>query len=283
MFTFGKDKAPSEAASDDDEGSDAEEGDGGEYEADELDAFGGEEEEELLDVDDGGGLALDMGRLMPPVTPLDPADANDLREFMEAEKRRREICGSDVEGQDADEEDSEVDEVITDEVRSDIDYSHRRETHAPPSDEDEDEDVELVAERDLEPEVHDEYYTDYVVPLNCSDDDELDDWGADPANLVYPVNKTALQTIHSEDEGETLEAPPPQPPKKMTSRRPRPYPRPSHVSNSNPNVPQNPLASCIPRRNHMHPPGLRPPQSSIPISLIYLRIHPPLRLSCSPP
>ena len=129
VFTFGKVKAPSEAASDDDEGSDAEEGERGEYEVDELDAFGGEEEEDALDVDDGGGLALDVGRLMPPVTPLDPADADDLREFMEAEKRRREICGTDVEGEDAEEEDSEVDEGITDDVRSDIDYSHWRETH----------------------------------------------------------------------------------------------------------------------------------------------------------
>ena len=47
---------------------------------------------------DGCGLGDEgsLGKVFPLVTSLDHADAEDLREFLEAERKRREQCGSDV-------------------------------------------------------------------------------------------------------------------------------------------------------------------------------------------
>ncbi|KJA23194.1 hypothetical protein HYPSUDRAFT_86820 [Hypholoma sublateritium FD-334 SS-4] len=207
-FTFGSLHDPSTDCVTSDEGSDAEEN---EFDPDELDAFANDDN--ALDLDGGDGLALDVGgKLMPPVTPLDPADANDLREFMEAEGRRRELCGTDVEYEEEDdgdsEEFSEVEEGITDEAYSDINHTHPQGPQASSEEEDE---VEIVAE--CATEVHDNYYTDYVVPLNGSDDDELDDWGADAANIVYPVIKPETESVHSD--GETFQEVPTQKPKKI--------------------------------------------------------------------
>jgi hypothetical protein len=76
----------------------------GEEEAEE-----GEEEEDEDDIDEldsfapardtqaqGPDVEADV-RNVPPVREMDPADAEDLRQFLEAERRRREICGSDIE------------------------------------------------------------------------------------------------------------------------------------------------------------------------------------------
>lgn len=209
-FTFGSLHGPSMDCVTSEEGSDAEEN---EYDPDELDAFGNDDDIDALDLDGGDGIALDVGgKLMPPVTPQDPADANDLREFMEAEGRRREICGTDVEQEEEDDEDSEefseIDEGFADEGHSDIDHTHPQEPQASSEEEDE---VEIVADSTIE--VYDNYYTDYVVPLNGSDDDELDDWGADAANIVYPVIKPETESVHSE--GETFEEVPTQKTKKI--------------------------------------------------------------------
>ncbi|KAJ7672735.1 hypothetical protein B0H17DRAFT_1083801 [Mycena rosella] len=81
---------------DDSTGSDEEDED----DVDELDALAGSEakEEEISVHRDGWTV--------PPVRKMDPADAKDLEEFMEAEKRRREECGD----EEASEEDGDVEE-----------------------------------------------------------------------------------------------------------------------------------------------------------------------------
>ena len=72
------------ATGEDEEGYD-EDGDDGES-MDELDAFANE------GVDD---IHVNVGiRKVPPVREMDPEDAKDLREFREAERKRRETCGS---------------------------------------------------------------------------------------------------------------------------------------------------------------------------------------------
>ena len=55
-----------------------------------------EEEEEGEDHDELDAFA-DTNKLVRPVTALDLADAEDLRAFLEAERRRKDLCGSDVE------------------------------------------------------------------------------------------------------------------------------------------------------------------------------------------
>ncbi|KAJ7095845.1 hypothetical protein B0H15DRAFT_75021 [Mycena belliarum] len=64
---------------------------------DELDALGASDANEEVSV---------QGWTVPPVREMDPADAKDLEEFMEAEKRRRDECGE----EEASEEDEDIDE-----------------------------------------------------------------------------------------------------------------------------------------------------------------------------
>ncbi|KAF9464168.1 hypothetical protein BDZ94DRAFT_1257174 [Collybia nuda] len=78
----------------DDVGDEAEEGDEEEDEddIDELDSFAPQQSI--------GGQPLiveEVTRNVPPVREMDPADAEDLKQFLEAERRRRETCGSEVE------------------------------------------------------------------------------------------------------------------------------------------------------------------------------------------
>lgn len=63
-----------------------EEDDEEDEEDDELDSFANVEAEHVnLEVD---------GRKVPPVRAMDPMDAKDLEEFLEAERKRKELCGS---------------------------------------------------------------------------------------------------------------------------------------------------------------------------------------------
>ncbi|KAJ7505298.1 hypothetical protein B0H11DRAFT_1977954 [Mycena galericulata] len=64
-----------------------------EDDVDELDAFAGSRATEEVSV-------RGVGWTVPPVREMDPADAKDLAEFMEAENRRREECGDEEESED---------------------------------------------------------------------------------------------------------------------------------------------------------------------------------------
>lgn len=176
-LAFGALDTPSADNVTSDEGSDVEDN---EYDQDELDSFSEKY------TDPAGGLRLDArGRLMPPVTPLDPADANDLREFMKAERNRRELCGTDVEEED--EEDSqdieEYGEVGAEESSRDFDRGLPETTP-------EEEEVEQGYGR----------YSGQVSPVNTASDDELNNWTLDDGNIVYPVVKADAEEVQSEAE-----------------------------------------------------------------------------------
>ena len=71
-----------------------------EYGLDELDAFADATDE--VDVTEMG-LTV---KAVPPMSALNSADAEDLRAFLEAERRRKHFCGSDVEEEEEEEEDA---------------------------------------------------------------------------------------------------------------------------------------------------------------------------------
>ncbi|KAJ7212091.1 hypothetical protein GGX14DRAFT_542619 [Mycena pura] len=113
---------------------------------DELDSFA------TSDADFVPGWAVPT---VPPVREMDPADAKDLEEFLEAEKWRREQCGEDVSQEGGDEDHNQ--DHSDDDTGDDADASS----------------VPLVSHR---PEV--------------GSDDELDSWDIlDESNIVRPVKK----------------------------------------------------------------------------------------------
>jgi hypothetical protein len=174
-----------------DEGSDThEELDEDEYGVDELDAF----QDEISEA--GAPCGLDVGaKIMPLVTPLGPADADDLREFMEAEQKRRELYGS-ADGED--DEDYSRKAVETDEEPGyeTPRYSDDPRTFAGNNEDERQEEEEVEEDAGEEEEEEKEEtsatygnYSDYVVPLNAASDDELDNWDTNAANAVHPVTK----------------------------------------------------------------------------------------------
>ncbi|KAF8967050.1 hypothetical protein BDZ97DRAFT_1917003 [Flammula alnicola] len=94
-FTFGALDAPAAGYTTADEGSDsAEEDEEDEYDLDELDAFADTDADTCGSERDGKCELEAGGKVVPPVTPLDPIDAEDLREFMDAERKRREFAAA---------------------------------------------------------------------------------------------------------------------------------------------------------------------------------------------
>ncbi|KAJ6585012.1 hypothetical protein B0H19DRAFT_1249916 [Mycena capillaripes] len=119
-----------------------------EDDVDELDAFA------------GTGEVSVHGWTVPPVREMDPADAKDLEEFMEAEKRRREECGEDEVSEDGGELDESQDAEEEDDTKEDPDTTDFK--FLPPPD-------------------------SHRVEVDDSDD-ELDNWGiVDESNTVSPV------------------------------------------------------------------------------------------------
>jgi hypothetical protein len=93
---FGAIAAPAAEDAIFDEGTDEEEEDD---DLDELDAFA----DTTSEVDITGQIEMGLrAKPVPPVSVSDLADAEDLREFLEAERRRKDLCGSDVEDEDDD-------------------------------------------------------------------------------------------------------------------------------------------------------------------------------------
>ena len=107
-LNFGAIAAPDAGDAIADEGTDEEDED--EYGLDELDAFADTTDE--VDV-------IEMGlrvKPVPPMTALNSADAEDLRSFLEAERRRKHLCGSDVEVEEEDADENQESEVVEHEV-----------------------------------------------------------------------------------------------------------------------------------------------------------------------
>jgi hypothetical protein len=139
-----------------------------EYDFDELDAFA----ENTVTIDEEAKSELDTGGIIvPPVTLLNQAYADDLREFLEAEKLRKEQCGSDIdeefEERHSIQEDSNdnTDDIVVVEERQLGRYDNIRELKFPSQD-DQDSLKHIEARRDCSE------------PIYITSDDELDFWSS---------------------------------------------------------------------------------------------------------
>ena len=164
-----------------------------EYDFDELDAFA-----ETIDTDEEAKSELDTrGPIVPPAPSLDQAYADDLREFLEAEKIRKEQCGTDVD------EDSEDQQHIRDDSEDnaddvvefgDVRAMERRPVciddkirglGSPPRDDGGKEDgLKPISGQGTSAE-----------PIVVTSDDELDFWKADNSNAIRVVHKDRLGVI----------------------------------------------------------------------------------------
>ena len=154
---FGAIAAPAAGDAIFDEGSDEEEED--EYDLDELDAFADPTDE--VDVSEKD-LRI---KPMPPMTTVSSADAEDLRAFLEAERRRKHLCGSDVEVEEDSDQASDVEHEIVNLISED-DCG---------SDVEEEEEDKNQASEDVEHEI-----------VDLVSEDELDNWDVDESSIVIP-------------------------------------------------------------------------------------------------
>jgi len=148
-----------------DEGTDEDEDD--EYDTDELDAFA----DATSDSTEQSEMGLRVGPV-PPVTAMDSADAEDLRAFLEAERRRKQLCGSEVEEDD----------------------------YSPPNTKNQGSEVEDESAADSEdldpflPHVVADAFETYpgsqtALFVDSASEDELDNWDIDESSVVHPVLK----------------------------------------------------------------------------------------------
>ena len=198
---------------DDDDDEEEEEEEEEEEDIDELDSFanrGGDEElgDVLLDVD---------GRGVPPVTEMDPEDAKDLKQFLEAERKRREICGSEEETEDSEEGSAEegLDNARSpDSVNSDNTNPSSLGLGATPR-------VEKKDNLDPEPD-----RTPRRQPsVDSESDDELVNWGVDDASMIYRLSNKEDRGEDHDSDIEIIEAPalhPPSPSPPCTKSIPNP-------------------------------------------------------------
>ncbi|RDB14558.1 hypothetical protein Hypma_016226 [Hypsizygus marmoreus] len=177
-----------------------------EDDVDELDSFANSEGPVNLEVD---------VRVVPPVTEMDPADAEDLREFMEAETRRRAVCGSEPE----DTEGSSVyeEEIYSESSRGGSVYIARTDTS--PFDRDA---TSGVDEDDYTHE-NEETSLRHPVPefVDSGSDDELGGWEVDEASMVYRMPKKEEEANDSDSDIEFVD-PPPKPKSPYLSAPPPP-------------------------------------------------------------
>jgi hypothetical protein len=149
-----------------------------EDDVDELDAFAPE-----ANISDE--IRMKRGN-MPPKRAMSPAFAEDLKEFLELERRRKEESGVEE-----DEESSEVDLRAL--------YDEEWEETSSVEDRGEDDDGSTVSHSDDE--------TDYVVPTQADDEseDELGIWDVDEGSTVYQIS----QELKDEDEDDIKIVEPP--------------------------------------------------------------------------
>ncbi|KDR82676.1 hypothetical protein GALMADRAFT_263131 [Galerina marginata CBS 339.88] len=204
---FGAIAAPSADDITADDSSDAPEEDDDEYGLDELDAFA-EEDPVTFDSEAGNPDPEDLGRFVPLYTPLDQADAEDLREFMDAERQRKELCGSDF---DVNEDDAYYSEDAHSNHRSEVGSSAGLEEdrlslgdegevdHAHSQEQEEDEGVEGANDGPAQ-------LLKQALPIDLVSEDELDNWDVDEASIVHSVVKNEAED-DSDSDIEIIEPP----------------------------------------------------------------------------
>jgi len=222
-----------------DEGSDSQEDEDDVYDPDELDAFA----DTYSDTDaPEAGTQYDLepgGKVVPLVAPLDTADAADLQEFMDAEQRRREMCGSDF----GEEEESGLDDPLPeafDDQTEGEGFSGLDELDRDSIEDGE----EYMSEggKDYAGEGDaDGNAGDILLPPVVADwtsEDELDVWEVDETNDPGPVLNKEGESNHSDSDIEIIEPPtfftpskphPPVPPKNTSIRHPSRIPRQLHT------------------------------------------------------
>lgn len=222
-----------------DEGSDSEEDEDDVYDPDELDAFA----DTYSDTDAPEvGTQYDLepgGKVVPPVTPLDSADATDLQEFMDAEQRRREMCGSDFGEEEESGLDDPLPEAFEDQAEGEC-FSGSDELDRHSIEEGE----EYISEggKDSSGEGGADGKTgNILLPPTVADwtsEDELDVWEVDETNDPGPVLNKEDESNHSDSDIEIIEPPtfftpskphPPAPPKNTPTRYPSRIPHQLHT------------------------------------------------------
>ena len=205
---------------------------------------------------------LDMdGRSVPPVAPQDPRDAEDLREFMEAERIRREACGSEPEDdsesispfEDDDEQgDASDSERVTLDDAEEVDRDESRKEGK----------EEWEREQDDKPDDPPWDRSQSVVD-DSSSDDELNNYEVNEANIVYPTAKKdkadrLAPTSDSDSEVEIIEPPIPT----KASRTPKLTKEPSRTPRTQLQTPPHYISSediDISCSNYLVQPSASPP------------------------
>ena len=218
----------------------------GDDDVDELDAFAGGGDTE----GDEGRNVVVGGRNVPPVRVMDPADAEDLREFMEAEKRRREECGSEGE------EESIVESGVEAELEEDFSDGAHTEASRDATEE--------LGAVELEEEIDGgTLHLRHQPPpdVDSESDDELGGWDANEGNTIYRIPK---EYDDNDDERliEVIEPPlPPAPPS------PSPPPSTQSPAKSKPKsnaTPKSPKPKTRPKPTPLTPLSLPPHQLQTP-------------------
>ena len=151
------------------------------YDTDELDTFADTTSEIDNTIQSEIGLRV---RPVPPVTPLDLADAEDLRAFLEAEQRRKQLCGS---------EDEDSDSTSDTESRAS--------------------EVEQESAADFEDSPNDAVEISEIYPgsptlcVDSASGDELDNWDIDESSVISPV----LKEEDNDSDIEIIDGPTPSP------------------------------------------------------------------------
>jgi len=186
------------------EGSDSQEDEEDVYDLDELDAFA----ETYSDADGEGRTQRDLKvGVVPPVTPLDPADAADLQEFMDAEQRRKGMCGSDFDEDEEDDLDDPLPEAYDDQAEEE-DFSSLDEVERRLIEEGEgliSEGEDHAGERDA-----DEGAGGFALPAAVVDspsEDELDVWEVGETNDPGPISNREDESNNSDSDIEIIEPP----------------------------------------------------------------------------
>ncbi|KAF8237180.1 hypothetical protein L208DRAFT_1389720 [Tricholoma matsutake] len=141
-----------------------------EEDVDELDSFANPGAVEELD-----GLGVD-GRRVHPVTEVDPADAEDLKQFLEAEQRRRETYGSEEETEGSEEGSLSEQGLIYSRFRDSV---RSEDTGASPLGRGATPEMEKENTPRRQPSVF----------VDSGSDDELVNWDMDETSMVYRLKK----------------------------------------------------------------------------------------------
>jgi len=170
------------------------------YGVDELDAFvESPTSEQIFEVqnkgvyDDDADNAEPVLPKLPTMPPLGPMDADDLNEFLEAERQRKELCGTDTE----DDEDYDINASFSEDEEFVFESGlhgaqvEDEKHHFSPGAEDDEETAEQQEENELN---SDKFLEGVGQRFTVTSEDELDDWTVNASSAIHAVIKKEEQT-----------------------------------------------------------------------------------------